>query len=422
MRQVIFGPASNVSRNSGAQRKAEMRLVPRNLLAGVDKAFDRLRIEIRNREQIELDNSRTLEAASGATDFVRRWQNSDGSWGQGAMMSSSLALNSLSLWAPEIREWDLIDGGKGGIKLAWEWLEDQQVGPKWENIWNTSLICQSAFRLRTVNRQSVERALTWLVEQGETEWGLKSGLPVHHIAQAIVCFDTLGMVGERDSAVGSMLEYLSSFPELSPYMTGQALHALVVSGVTTEAGVGLRLVKEAQRALTSDHVSISNFIDVCVCFKGLGSALGGMGTKNFELERTLANFFSPSRLQGDGSWYRDLTFTSLALLAMTEVRATRVLRAYPTEIYVPLEKARSEICRDLTKEIHDLKQVALTSGLAGVLSASLAALIFLQIQRRVEFSVDSDLVWFIVPVLLGIIAWLVRFAWARARPVKGKDR
>lgn len=391
-----------------------MRLL-HGLDAQIDMVFAQLGENLRELEVPANSDGRAEQAAGDAVRFLRRHQNPNGSWALGAMLNTNMALQALGLWDRKRTEWET-EWGKGGLELAWEWLESEREGAKWENVWNTAGVIRGALYFGQMKRRSVADGLDWLVAQGESGWGVKNGDPLQHVSQALLLFNDLGMSASREQAgrwlIDGINEALSSTsPPLSPYTSGQALEALAAFGFNAQMHPADVLVRSVSETLLGTHVSISNFLDVCSAFKGLGALQGGLASGDEALEKTVGNFLSDARRRPDGSWYRDLTFTSFGLIALTEVRGGRRVEGYPQQVYGPIEKARRETNNLVRKEVKDNRQVALLSGLIGALLVALVVVLDLQLLGGALVAPNSGVGWFVAPVLLTVIGALAKFVW-----------
>lgn len=389
------------------------------LAKSINVAFASLRQQIQLYERLENTDTRADSAAQNAVSFLHAWQCQDGSWAQGAILDTNLTLQALGCWAPTSVDWLTRSGAQGGIESAWNWLDKRQVRGEWENVWNTAGLIQAASSFQLLSRPSVERAIEWLSDQTRTQHWVDKNLPLQHTAQAVLAFSRLGLKDDQSAATEILISQLKMGTPLSAYTAGQVLEALVKSGENTESESVAGLIELVSEKLLDEYVSISNFLDICSSFKGLGAAKGGVQSEDPALQRTLGNFFSPNRLIEDGSWYRDISSTAYALLALTEVRATRRIEAYPAELYRPLETTRLKLHKAVTSTIHERNRVASAGALAAISLAGIIAIGFIQVVGPIDPHLPSSVAWFLIPSGLALAAWFTKYAWTQSSRVLG---
>jgi hypothetical protein len=384
----------------------------------IGEAFRSLVNQLRQAEVTRNIQSEQDAYIKRAVDFVKWNQNEDGSWGLGAMLNTGLALQAIGIWTPSDKTWPTRQAGRaGGIDLAFRWLElRQEITGVWENVWNTACIIKAATHLHELDRPCIQRAIKWILEQELSLWGLNQNLPVHHLAQALIAIEQASLDRHAASvAREALLEYVRSRPVESVYTAGQILEAFAVTGVNPASAEVEKLADLTAKRLLAAQVSLSNLLELCAALKGLGAIRGGIDPAEPAIEVTLTKFFHPDRLRDDGSWYRDLTLTSYALIALSEVGQVRKIEGFPTQIYGAVEEAHRQVKAVTGDEIQARRRIAELAALSAVSTCALALMSWVTFVGDVGHFAEENIYYFLAPLLITGIVFLLKQLFAATR-------
>jgi len=351
-----------------------------------------------------------------ALEWVQTQQNPDGSWGQGVMIDIELALQGFGIWGAYQHSWKIRDGREGGISIAFGWLEiNQDNNGCWDNnLWDTAAIIQAAYLLGEGKRACIQNALDWLARRKETRWGVDDRLGLHYIAQSLMAFIMADISNELTSACkGVLIDELRRINKepsysMSPYAMGQVLEALVYSGVNPSDELLQPTVNYLEEFLDRAQVSISNFMHICAAFKGLGVVYGGANIDNPTMQLTLGKMFHPTRFRKDGSWYRDMTMTGWALVALRSLKVVRKIEAYPFQIYSLVSRTQRQIEEHEQNYEKIKRKIFLYSVLSTLLATVLGILLLSNTLLHFSLFDNVDLLYFIIGIVVSLLIYTGR--------------
>ncbi len=348
-----------------------------------------------------------------ALSWIQYQQNSDGTWGLGTMIDTVLALQATGIWSPDKRTWNIKNGAEGGVDLAFKWLDSFQVNRCWDNnLWDTSAVIRAACLLGEQRRQSVQDAVEWLIDRSRDRWNLDEQLGFHYISQALIA---LVFVDAPQDVINQCRSNLIEAIRLtpidnfrSPYIFGQVLEALIICGANPADQLLTPIIDYLKEYLTVVDVSISNFMHICASFKGLGEALGGSPLNEPAMQLTLGKMFHPTRIRDDGSWYRDITMTGWALVALRNLKKVRKIEVYPYQIYTMIENTQREIEDFVSDRLEIRKRLLINSILSTLFTILLVALIITNIFYQFSFFGNVEFFYFIIGLLVSFIIYFSR--------------
>ncbi|MHB8242724.1 MAG: hypothetical protein ACYDHN_12135 [Solirubrobacteraceae bacterium] len=322
--------------------------------------------------------------------------------------------------------WTLPSGETGGIDKAFTWLERRQVRGRWEdNIWDTAGAIRAAALHNRLSSAYIHTAITWLDRQSANDWGLKSGLPPHYAAQALLAYNDAGYNDNHAILIELLLSYLKDNEDLaqrSLYIAAQVAEALIECGVSPAELQMRGFADTLSSRLGQIEVSSANFLDIACGFLAVGVINGGVDERSPDAQLTLANMLKPSRLRSNGSWYQNVLFTSWALVALSRVARVITLEAIPLEVYTLLANVRDEIATEADARLGAGYYAAGFAIALGALLASAVWVVVGAIAGPLKIETRSNALWWVMGLIvtLSVISFRLMLGYTRRRIDKGE--
>lgn len=331
-------------------------------------AFSKLVTKIQSLERtkrlaIEHDDKLQL-----TMDWIRRHQHPRGYWGYESVADTAFVLLSLASWGVADSTWEIYEGTKGGIDVAVAWLKKNQRFDNWDNnIWDTSMVVRALVR-NGIYEEWVHRALTWIENQEQGMWGIRYGTPVHHASQALCAMVEAGSLESkvarcREAVLRALEDHAE---EYSPYALGQAIEALICSGVNPSLPTITKIVDRLKSFVEHERMTEGTFQDIVFGFAGISSLLSD--PKDALVRRVADEMFaSPERLKPDGSWYNDAKKTSHALYALRKLKEVSRIDVAPYALYNMISEAEAEVQGETTAILAEsLRALVYLGSLSGL--------------------------------------------------------
>ncbi|MCP4967683.1 MAG: hypothetical protein GY926_20925 [bacterium] len=390
----------------------------------IRQAFDDLVAVVRRYEVVRSVYADEDGRLHRAVAWLQQQQNSNGSWGADSYLDTQMTLLALGMW-PDLssKNWDLPDRTAGGSGKAFDWLDSQQRDRSWDrNIWETGALIRTAALHGELDRPSILRATKWLEDLRPRRWGLDDGLEPHYLAQA-----TLGMIAAespqelivdaRESLVDAVHHSIQNEDQMSPYIAGQVLDALIAAGVGPSDAAIEYISNSLRRFLLDADVTIANWMHLCLAFRGLGIAAGGSTLEHPTIEITIQRLFSPNRHREDGSWYHDVRLTSYTLVALNSITSYRMIAGHSYDIFRSLEATKRDVLAAVESDVEHHRTSYALGVATSIALLSLGALVYKFISTDDNFLTNSDLLFFLIPIAisaLGIVGEAARRRMTRA--------
>jgi hypothetical protein len=242
---------------------------------------------------------------SQAIEWLKASCAAEGYWGHRSVAVTALAVVAIGSWRPGEAHRLLAD--------ASSWLCTQATDGAWETPWDSAVALQAiivAGRERDpVARRALERINTL---RPADEWGGR----LHHAAQVLAGLALSGASSEVLEEWSDMLARRISLAD-GPYVCGQVVHALLVSGRRAPDDLGPAIAMLCTY-LEQTPLSTSAFLDCAAALR----ALAVTGRHDDAVGMTLDKMFGAC-FRRDGSWYHEPWYTSWGLLALREAGGIR---------------------------------------------------------------------------------------------------
>lgn len=379
----------------------------------INKEFNRLTGDVRQFESVRAIHDNRDDQVLRALNWLRMRQHPAGYWGEQCMLDTQLSLLSLGMWSREVREWPLQEENIGGVEVAFSWLDQFQVDSAWDNnVWDTSAILQAAATFNMLDKLPIQKAKSWMESRLSDRWGLDHGDGPHYISQALIamqaCKSPPEVIAAARQALYEVAQERCQREEFTPYIDGQIVSALILGGVNPADEHIALISSRLMDFLLKADVTISNWLHLCSAFRGLGLAVGSSSLEHPVIQQSIQRLFSPNRIRDDGSWYRDVTMTGWALIAMDSITTVRKIDGYSYQVFNSIERTRRNLVQDAKSERR--RRIALvTSGMSlPILGGVTAFLIFTAVSEASDPLHDTNLLFFLIPIMVGFLGFVVR--------------